>query len=79
MSAPEGSNWLLKLTVAGEPALTGPLLDSVAVGATFWTAIGCVAVLPALAPKPESVACAEIDVLAGPSSNLQSKLPDVFV
>ena len=48
-------------------------------GATFWTEIDCVAVLPAPAPKPVSVAWAETEVLAGPSAKLQSKLPDVFV
>src|SRR5262249_5868501 len=33
----DGSNWLLKLIVAGLPSLTGPLLLNVAVGATLAT------------------------------------------
>ena len=37
MSAELGSNGLLKLIVAGLPSLTGPLLTSVAVGATLLT------------------------------------------
>ena len=79
VSAELGSSWFEKLIVAGLPSSTGPLLPRSAVGATFCTEIGCVSVLPADAPKPESVAWAETDVLAGPSANLQSKLPDVFV
>ena len=35
MSAAEGSSWLLKLTVTGLASLTGPLFESVAVGATL--------------------------------------------
>ena len=38
MSALEASNGALKLTVAGLASFTGPLLLSVAVGATLWTA-----------------------------------------
>ena len=38
MSTDEGSNWPEKLTVAGLPSSTGPLFDSVAVGATLLTA-----------------------------------------
>ena len=37
MSALDGSNWLLKLIVAGLPSLTGPLFESVAVGLTLFT------------------------------------------
>ncbi len=37
MSAEDGSNWPVKLIVAGEPSLTGPLLERVAVGATLST------------------------------------------
>ena len=37
MSVLEGSNWFEKLTVAGEPSSTGPLLARSAVGATFVT------------------------------------------
>ena len=36
-------------------------------------------VVPCAAPTPESVACAVTEVLAGPSANVQSKLPEVFV
>ncbi len=37
MSAEDGSNWLLKLIVAGQPSLTGPLFARAAVGATLLT------------------------------------------
>jgi hypothetical protein len=47
------------------------------VGATFATVTSCAAVLPA-APS-ESVACADTVELAGPSGNVQSNVPLVFV
>src|SRR5919197_336228 len=77
MSGPDGSDWLEKLTVAGEPSATGVLLPSAAVGATFAIVTTWLAVLPA-APS-ESVACAETVELAGPSGKVQSKEPEVLV
>jgi len=51
--------------------------ESTTVGATLFTVTDCVAVLPA-APS-ESVACTDTVELAGPSGNVQSNVPLVFV
>jgi hypothetical protein len=50
----------------------------VAVGATLAIVTGCVAVFPAPAPKPESVAWAETVELAGPSGKVHWKEPLVL-
>src|SRR5919197_1141428 len=76
MSGPDGSDWLEKLTVAGEPSATGVLLPSAAVGGTFAIVTSWLAVLPA-APS-ESVACAVTVELAGPSGKVQSNVPEVL-
>src|SRR4051812_38849880 len=76
MSAALGSDWLEKLIVADEPSVIGPLLDSVAVGATFATLTLCVAVLLWSVP---SVTLTETLGFEGPSGKLQSKVPPATV
>ena len=48
-------------------------------GATLLIVTLCVSGLPAVAPNPESVACAETVELFGPSGKVQSKLPEVLL